>query len=199
MELKLTQHSCKSQLYIPNVFEPSKLLLLTDLLESCLHQLYRSHNLAQLHQPLNNFFQCFQRAPKLLSTLRLGEVSVWAKNLSMMYKWGGWSRGKPRENVQMIIGMTISNSQVFCQGFFSEKYSLHFVGNEGIYSIGKEFGKVLFHFAKQRVSWVPHKMAFLTKYQQTGQAGMTLQLLVMCFTRGLLTGCFTCELLAGQS
>ena len=71
------------------------------------------------------------------------------------------------------------------------------MGNEGIYSIDKEFDKILFHFAKQRVSQVPHKMAFLTKYLQTGQAGMTLQLLVMCFTRGLFIGCFTCELLAG--
>ena len=44
------------------------------------------------------------------------------------------------------------------------------MGNEGIYSVGKEFGKTPFLFAKQRVSWVP---------------GMTLQLLVMCFTRGL--------------
>ena len=70
------------------------------------------------------------------------------------------------------------------------------MGNEGIYSVGKEFGKALFHFAKQRVSWVPREMVFLAKYSRTGQAGITLQLLVMCFTRGLFTGCFTCELVA---
>ena len=129
----------------------------------------------------------------------MGEVSVWANNLSRMYRWRGSSRGKPRKNVQMIVGMTISNSQVFCQGFLSEKHSLHFMGNEVIYSVGKEFGKTLFHFAKQRVSWVPREMAFLVKYSRTGQAGITLQLLVMYFTRGLFTGCFTCELLASQS
>ena len=60
------------------------------------------------------------------------------------------------------------------------------MGNEGIYSMGKEFGKVLFHFAKQKVLWVPHEMAFLTKYSQIGQVSMTLQLLVMCFTCGRL-------------
>ena len=96
----------------------------------------------------------------------------------------------------MIVAITISNSQVFYQGFLSTKHSLHFMDNEGIYSVRKEFGKALFHFAKQRVSWVPHEMVFLAKYSRTGQAGITLQLLVMCFIHGLFTGCFTCELLA---
>ena len=53
------------------------------------------------------------------------------------------------------------------------------MSNEGIYSVGKEFGKTLFLFVKQRVSRVPHEMAFLTKYSQIWQLGMTLQLLVM--------------------
>ena len=34
------------------------------------------------------------------------------------------------------------------------------MGNEGIYSVDKEFGKTLFLFAKQRVSRVPCEMAF---------------------------------------
>ena len=41
----------------------------------------------------------------------------------------------------MIMGITISNSQVYLLGFLSEKYSLQFVGNNGIYSVGKKFGK----------------------------------------------------------
>ena len=59
------------------------------------------------------------------------------------------------------------------------------MGNEGIYSMGKEFGKTLYLFAKQRVSWVPCKMAFLKKYSQIWQSSMTLQFLVMCFIHGL--------------
>ena len=69
------------------------------------------------------------------------------------------------------------------------------MGKEVIYSVGKEFGKTIFHFAKNKVSWVPRKMAFLMKYSRTGQAAMTLQLLIMCFTCGLFTSCFTCKLL----
>ena len=43
-------------------------------------------------------------------------------------------------------------------------HSLQFVGNEGIYSVGKDFGKALYLFAKQKVSWVPREMVFLAKY-----------------------------------
>ena len=49
---------------------------------------------SKLHLPLHGFFQCFPYAPKLLTTLRLGEVSVLAKNLSRMYRWRGRSKGK---------------------------------------------------------------------------------------------------------
>ena len=37
---------------------------------------------SKLHLLISGFFQCFLHAPKLLSTLRLSEVSFWAKNLS---------------------------------------------------------------------------------------------------------------------
>ena len=37
---------------------------------------------SKLHPPIDGFFHYFPHAPKLLSTLRLGEVSIWAKNLS---------------------------------------------------------------------------------------------------------------------
>ena len=47
-----------------------------------------------------------------------------------------------------VMGKTISNSQVFGQGFFVKnyfkKYSfffLHFMGNEGLYIVGKELEK----------------------------------------------------------
>ena len=48
----------------------------------------------------------------------------------------------------MTMGITISNSQVYLLGFSLKKHSLQFVGNEGIYSVGKEFGKVTKLFAK---------------------------------------------------
>ena len=38
----------------------------------------------------------------------------------------------------MIVDITISNSQVYLLGF---SLFLQFVGNKGIYSVGKEFGK----------------------------------------------------------
>ena len=76
------------------------------------------------------------------------------------------------------------------------------MGNEGIYSVGNEFGKANKPFAKQRVSWVLCEMALLAKHSQTSQPGMTLQLLVMCFTRGLFAGYFsqaTRELVANST
>ena len=61
--------------------------------------------ISKLHLLLNGFFQCFPYAPKLLSTLKMGEVSVWAKNLSKMCRWRGRSKGNFREMVQMIVGI----------------------------------------------------------------------------------------------
>ena len=40
--------------------------------------------------------------------------------------------------VQRIVGITTSNSQGLWLEFFSQKYSLTFVGNVGIYSVGTE-------------------------------------------------------------
>ena len=40
------------------------------------------------------------------------------------------------------------------------------MGNEGIYIVGKEFGKAPYLFAKQNISRIPHEMAFLAKYSQ---------------------------------
>ena len=40
------------------------------------------------------------------------------------------------------------------------------MSNEGIYSVGKEFGKATFLFAKHNVSQVPRELAFLAKYSQ---------------------------------
>ena len=36
----------------------------------------------KLHPPIDDFFKCFPHASKLLSTLKLCEISVWIKNLS---------------------------------------------------------------------------------------------------------------------
>ena len=45
---------------------------------------------SKLHLPIDGFFQYFPLAP----TLKLGEVSIWNKNLSRMCNWRGRSRGK---------------------------------------------------------------------------------------------------------
>ena len=41
----------------------------------------------------------------------------------------------------MIVGITISNSQVYFLGFFSEKHSLQFVDNKSIYIVRKDMVK----------------------------------------------------------
>ena len=58
---------------------------------------------SKLHPPINDFFQYFPHASKLLSTLRLGEISVQIKNLSRICNQRGRSRRKLREIVQMIV------------------------------------------------------------------------------------------------
>ena len=68
---------------------------------------------SKLHLPINDFFQCFSYAPKLLLTLKLGEVSVWVKNLSRICKWKGKSRGKLKGNCVDDCEFTISNSQMY--------------------------------------------------------------------------------------
>ena len=97
LEYMNNKRSSKPSLF--HVLEPAKLLLPTDFSESCLHQLSGSYDLTQLHLPLNGSFQCFLKAPKLDSTLRLGVVSVWVKNLSRMQRQRGRSRGKSRGNL----------------------------------------------------------------------------------------------------
>ena len=100
---------------------------------------------SKLHLPLNGFFQCFPYASKLISTLGLGEVSVWAKNLSRMCRWRGKSKGKLQRNGVNNCGYTISNSQAFSQGFLSQKFlcktPYNFMGNESLNSVGKGMRK----------------------------------------------------------
>ena len=73
----------------------------------------------------------------------------------------------------MIVGITISNSQVYLLGFSLWKALLTLMGNKSIYSVGKEFGKANKLFAKQRVSRVLRKMALLAKHLRTSQPGLT--------------------------
>ena len=100
---------------------------------------------SKLHLPTNGFFQCFPYAPKLLSTLRLGEISVWAKNFSMMCRWRSRSRGKLQRYGVDDCGYTISNSQVYSQGFLSQNFlgktPYNFMDNAGLYSVGKGMRK----------------------------------------------------------
>ena len=87
---------------------------------------------SKLHPPINGFFQCFPHAPKLLSTLRLGEVSAWAKNLSRICNWRGRSRGKLIEIVQMIMGL-----QSLTLKCIAEKSPYTFMSNVGLCSVCK--------------------------------------------------------------
>ena len=62
------------------------------------------------------------------------------------------------------------------------------MGNEGIYSVGKEFGKANKLFAKQMVSRVLRVMALILKHSRNSLPGMTLHLPVMCSTCGSFAG-----------
>ena len=90
---------------LPNVLEPSKLLLPTGFSEPCLLGTLSSLAFSNpAIQPdcirqVNGSFQCFLAAPKPHFTLKLGVVSVWAINLSRIWIWRGRSRGKPQGNV----------------------------------------------------------------------------------------------------
>ena len=68
---------------------------------------------SKLHLPINDFFQCFLYAPKLLSTLRLDEVSVWVKNLSRMCMWSSRvraGRGSRSSTAGPVGGLCMSSS-----------------------------------------------------------------------------------------
>ena len=69
---------------------------------------------SKLYLLIDGFFQYFPHEPKLHSAFRLGEVSVWAKNLSRMCNWRGRSRGKLKRNCIDYCGFTISNFRVYC-------------------------------------------------------------------------------------
>ena len=81
----------------------------------------------KLHPPIDGFLQYFPHTPKLLSTLRLSEVSIWVKNLSRICNWRGRSRGKLREIVQMIVGLLSLTLKCIAR-VFSLKSSLQFCG-----------------------------------------------------------------------
>ena len=81
----------------------------------------------KLHLPINGLFQCLPHTPKLLSTLRLGKLSVWVKNLSRICNWRGSSREKLREIVQMIMGSQSLTLKRIAR-IFSLKVSLKFCG-----------------------------------------------------------------------
>ena len=48
----------------------------------------------------------------------------------------------------MIVGITISNSQVYFLGFFLWKHSLQYVSNEGIYSVSKDLVKQIWQISQ---------------------------------------------------
>ena len=60
----------------------------------------------------------------------------------------------------MIMGITISNSQVY---FLSEKHSLHFVGDDGIYSVGEDLVKQNTTFFQTETFMDPRELALLAR------------------------------------
>ena len=65
----------------------------------------------------------------------------------------------------MIVGITISNSQVYFLGL-SGKHSLLFVGNEGIYNVGKDLVKKNITFCQ------------IECFATTSRVGLTHEILV---------------------
>ena len=114
-----------SKLNLSNVLEPSSYQRTSS---SHVFTSYQDPAISsKLHLPIKGFFQCIPCAPKFLSTLRLGEISVWAKNLSRICYWRGRSSGKLREIVKMIMGLQSLILKYFAR-IFSLKVSLQFHG-----------------------------------------------------------------------
>ena len=127
------------------------------------------------------FFQCFSTAPKPHFTLKLSVVRVWAINLSRIWIWRGRSRGKPQRIVQMIVGITISNSQWKYLEFSLWKHSLQYVDNEGINNMGEDMAEHIWQNNKIECFALP------ANYSQKS-AVMTLHIPVMCSIRAYFTG-----------
>ena len=87
IKLKYTNNKRPSKPNLPHVLEPSKLLLPTGFSKPCLLQLFGSYNSSRLHPPMNGSFQYFPTTPNSHFTLKMGVVSVWAINLSRIWRW----------------------------------------------------------------------------------------------------------------
>ena len=101
-----------------------------------------------LHLPKPGFFQCFPTVPKSHLTLWKCVVSAWAINLSMVWKWRGRSWGKSTSNCVEKYGYNNLYLSRFVARVFSLKYSLTFIGNVGIYSVGIESVYQIAQFGK---------------------------------------------------
>ena len=92
----------------------------------------------------------------------LTNLTAWNDSLTssyVLYTWhfAGYS------SCELVMNCTESSLKLNSSPI-SHNHSLQFVGNEGIYSVGKEFGKTLYLFAKQKVLQVPRGMALLAKH-----------------------------------
>ena len=116
---------------------------------------------SKLHPSLNGFFQCFLYAPKLLSTLRMGEVSIQAKNLLRMCRQRSRSKGNFREMVQMIVG----------------KQSLTLKCLDRVFSLKNFFGKnpfiFYFLFLFFTISWVTRVYIVLVKVCEKAHSNLS--------------------------
>ena len=65
-------------------------------------------------------------------------ISVWAINLSMVWKWRCRSWGKSASNCVENCGYNNLQLSMFVARVFSQKHSSTYVDNGGIYSVGKD-------------------------------------------------------------
>ena len=156
---------------------------------SCLA--FRIPQYARLHPPKLGFFQYFPATPKPYLTIRIGVVSVWAINLSRIWKWRGWSWGKPQWIVWRIVGITISNSQRLWLGFSFWKHSSTYVGIVGIYSMSRDRVYQIWQNSKIEcfvgISLEGLTCETLTK-TSCHHPVMTLRIPVMCWAHASLCG-----------
>lgn len=77
---------------------------------SLVYQLFKSRNYHQLHPSQNGMTQCFPKAPKQLTTLKMGVVCVLAENFSKNMEF---EREESEENYEKCVEdcrFAISNS-----------------------------------------------------------------------------------------
>ena len=155
----------------------------------------RNPQYAWLHPPKPDFFQCFPVVPNPYFTLWKSVVSIWAINLSMVWKWRGRSWGKSTSKCVEICEYNNLLLSRFVVRVFSQKHSSTFVGNVGMYSVDTisvyqigQFGKIEYFASTRR----PYLQA--TRETQLSLFVLTLSIPVMCRANASFCGMLLHEL-----